>query len=131
MVEAGQLNGKLEALKNLKSSADSIGGVEFDIEDEKRKQVAKKFEAIFVRQILDKMKDTIPESDMEDASSKQIKGMYWSFLGDAIAQKGGFGLWENIYRDMCENQGVTPKLGREINAAAGARQNKPKLDEVL
>ena len=71
-----------------------------DMEDEKRKKVARDFESVFIHQILDKMKDTIPESDLEDSSSKQIKSMYWSFMSDALADQGGFGLWEKIYATM-------------------------------
>jgi Rod binding domain-containing protein len=71
-----------------------------DMEDEKRKEVAKDFEAIFVRQIMDKMKDTIPESEDEESSSKQLKSMYWSFMSDMVGKQGGFGLWQNIYKSM-------------------------------
>ncbi len=84
-------------IKNIGEMLQSEG---IDMEDEKRKEVARNFEGIFLHQILDKMKDTIPESDLEDSSSKQIKGMYWSFMRDALAEQGGFGLWEKIYEQM-------------------------------
>jgi Rod binding domain-containing protein len=76
-------------------------------EDERRKQVAKEFEGVFVRQLLERMKDTIDEfeadDEEQDSSAEQIKGMFWSFLGDAVAEQGGFGLWERIYEAMPEN----------------------------
>ena len=84
-------------IKNIGEMLQSEG---IDLEDEKRKEVARNFEGIFLHQILDKMKDTIPESDLEDSSSKQIKSMYWSFMSDALAEQGGFGLWEKIYETM-------------------------------
>ena len=88
-------------------------GVDIDVEDERCKKIARDFESIFIREILKRMKDTIPESEMEDSSSKQIKSMYWSFMADAIADKGGFGLWKQIYE-------VMPKVGPEGAKEAGA-----------
>ena len=75
-------------------------GADIDVEDEKRKKVAKDFESVFIHELLKRMEDTIPESDLEDQSSKQIKGMYWSYMAQAIADRGGFGLWKNIYDAM-------------------------------
>jgi Rod binding domain-containing protein len=66
--------------------------------------VAKDFEGVFVRQILERMRETIEEfaadDEEQDTSTEQVKSMFWSFLGDAIAQNGGFGLWEHIYKSM-------------------------------
>ncbi len=76
-------------------------------DDENRKQVAKGFEGMFVRQILERMKDTIDEfeadDEEQDSSAEQIKGLFWSLLGDNLAESGGFGLWEHIYESMPEN----------------------------
>lgn len=80
-----------------------IGQTEIDFAEEKKKQVAKDFESILIHQLLEKMKDTIPKSDLEDSSSEQIKSMYWSFMAQAVADKGGFGLWEKIYEAMPKN----------------------------
>ena len=80
--------------------------VGIDAEDEHRKKIAKDFESIFIRQLLDTMKETIPDSDLEDSSSKQVESIYWSFLGDAVAEKGGFGLWKEIYKSMREQEGL-------------------------
>jgi len=72
--------------------------------DERCKQVATEFEGIFLRQMLERMKDTIDEfeadDEEQDSSGEQIKGMFWSFLGDAIAREGGFGFWQHIYEEM-------------------------------
>ena len=87
-------------------SVAGIDQVDFDPEDERRKEVARNFEGIFIHQLLDQMKETIPESDLEDSSSKQVKSMYWSFLADAVADRGGFGLWEKIYEQMRRADGL-------------------------
>lgn len=69
---------------------------------EELKAAAKKFEGVFVRQILKQMQETIENAsfDPEDSSNQQIHGMYCNFLGDMISQQGGFGLWEKIYEQM-------------------------------
>ena len=90
-------------VEGLGKKARQIGQAEIDFEEEKKKEVAKDFESIFIHQLLEKMKDTIPKSDLEDSSSEQIKSMYWSFMAQAVADKGGFGLWEKVYETMPKN----------------------------
>ncbi|HEG43145.1 MAG TPA: hypothetical protein ENH94_03755 [Phycisphaerales bacterium] len=109
-------------IKNLGEMLQSEG---IDMEDEKRKEVARNFEGVFLHQILEKMKDTIPESDLEDSSSKQIKSMYWSFMSDALADQGGFGLWEKIYEQMPGAKSQT--MGNVAEQGLGANTNR--LDE--
>jgi len=95
-------------------SAGPGAGVDIDVADERRKKVARDFESVFIHEILKRMEDTIPASDMEDQSSKQIKSMYWSYMAQAIADRGGFGLWKNIYEAM----------GATGSEAAGQQQNQ-------
>ena len=72
-----------------------------DNDNKKKIEVAKEFEAIFVRQLLSQMKDTIGDTGFgQDSGSKQIKDMFWSLLGDEMSKQGGVGLWKNIYRSM-------------------------------
>lgn len=112
---------------DLMSSGMRTGEAQIDHEDEKLKKVAKDFESVFIHKLLDTMKDTIPESDLEDSSSKQIKSMYWSFLAQAVADQGGLGLWEQIYEQM-------PKPNA-AQAAADAMKNEVqpahRLDESI
>lgn len=93
------------------------GNGEVDFEDERLRKVARDFEGLFVRQILERMKDTIPESEDEDSSTEQVKGMYWSFLSDAVAEMGGFGLWEQIYESMPKS-GVGQVVEGKLNERA-------------
>jgi len=73
---------------------------EIDRDEEQRRKVARDFEGVLIHQILDNMSNTIPESEDEDSSTEHIKGMFWSFLADAVAENGGFGLWRQIYESM-------------------------------
>ena len=79
-----------------------------DSEDERRKQAARDFESIFLHQLFSVMQQTIPESDMEDSSSGQIKSMYWSFMAQAVADQGGLGLWKQVYEQMPKAEGISP-----------------------
>ena len=51
-------------------------GEQIDLEDAERKKVAKDFESIFIHQIMKEMKNTIPESDLEDS----LLWALWYFL---------------------------------------------------
>lgn len=107
--------GALELPEAVKEGSSSLA-----LEQEHRKKIARDFESIFIRQLLDTMKDTIPESDLEDSSSKQVASIYWSFLGDAIAEQGGFGLWQKIYESMNDYDGIEK-----------GQANTTKLDESI
>ena len=109
----------------------SLEQAEFDPADEQRKEVARNFEGILIHQLLDQMKDTIPESDLEDSSSKQVKSMYWSFLSDAVADRGGFGLWEKIYEQMRQTEGLDVAGGLAQGGLAQGSQPSEKLDTSI
>ena len=132
-LEAAKLTSRIKMAENL--GADSIRAADgkVDIEDMHRRKVARDFESIFIRQIIDKMKETIPKSDLADSSSEQIQSMYWSFLGDAIAEKGGFGLWKQIYEHMPKSSQAAAELGATVDAAKSQYQAGAvkKLDEIL
>ena len=100
------------------------GGADINVEDERLKKAAKDFESVFIHELLKRMEDTIPESDTEDQTSKQIKGMYWSYMAQAIADRGGFGLWKNIYDAM----GAT---GSEAAGQQDSQAVQPILDKSV
>ncbi|MBN1124158.1 MAG: rod-binding protein [Sedimentisphaerales bacterium] len=84
-----------------------------DLEDEKRKQTARDFESIFLHRLFSAMQQTIPESDLEDSSSGQIKSMYWSFMAQAVADQGGLGLWKQVYEQMPKTDGASSPESNE------------------
>ncbi|MCE5186741.1 MAG: rod-binding protein [Planctomycetaceae bacterium] len=79
---------------------------------------ARQFEGVFIQQILKQMQETIEESsfDPEDSSNGQVHGMYCTFLADAISQRGGVGLWEQIYDQL--NRLTESPDGGAINMGA-------------
>lgn len=78
---------------------------------EQLKATAKHFEGIFIHQILKQMQETIENAsfDPEDNAGKQVHSMYSTFMADAISQQGGFGMWEQIYEQLVQTEGLDPE----------------------
>ena len=69
--------------------------------DAKKIKFSKDFEAIFVGKLLDVMKESIVDwNDEKDGAAKQIDGLFWSQLGDAVSGGDGLGLWKDIYKSL-------------------------------
>jgi len=63
----------------------------------KAEKVAKDFEAILLHRLMEEMRRTIPKSGLlETGISRQIDGLFWFYLAQEVAQKGGIGLWKNL-----------------------------------
>jgi Rod binding domain-containing protein len=70
-----------------------------NVDDEKKKQIAKDFEAIFVQKLFDEMHNTIGDWGMEkETGTEQIQGIFGTCLSQELANKGGMGLWKDIYQ---------------------------------
>ncbi|MHC5083164.1 MAG: rod-binding protein [Planctomycetota bacterium] len=100
-----------DAVKPLENSAaQKLEAVSKEVGQEagKLKEVAKQFEGIFINEILKQMQETIKNSsfDPDDSANEQVHSMYCTFLGESIAEKGGFGVWEQIYKQMAEMRGL-------------------------
>jgi Rod binding domain-containing protein len=92
----GTLVGKTSAVQDLASNTGSIEG-------ERKKKIAKDFEGVLLNKVMDEMKESIPDSGLlEDETSKQTQGLFWMYLAQDVAAKGGFGLWKQIYAQMNE-----------------------------
>ena len=62
-------------------------------------KIAKDFESLLIDKLLNEMKNTIGDWGFEkDGASKQVQGIFWLHLARDIANKGGFGMWEDISR---------------------------------
>jgi len=82
-------------------------------------KAAKDFEAVLLTKVLQEMDKTIPKSGLFDSQSmKQVQSMFWSFLADDMADKGGFGLWKQVQTDMT----------RRYAAAAADAPKEPKVE---
>jgi Rod binding domain-containing protein len=71
----------------------------------KKMQAAKDFESLLLNSLLSQMKDTIGNWGFEkDSASEQVDGIFWLYLARDMADKGGLGLWKNIYDSMPGNK---------------------------
>lgn len=97
---------------------------------EKTKQLAKDFESVLLSQIVNSMKDTISSlnGDDEEAGSGQVKDMFWMCLSREVGDKGGMGLWKDLYQffnDMQKKQNLTAgntetaENNSKLNSASG------------
>jgi len=64
----------------------------------RKEKLAKDFEGVLLAKLFDQMKETVGDWGFEkDGAAKQIQGMFWSMLAGDVANKGGFGMWKDIY----------------------------------
>jgi len=86
-----------------------------DSSDEKKQQLAKDFESVLLTRLFSEVKESIGSCGFdEDPASDQIHGMFWSYLAQDIAGKGGFGLWQDLYQHFKDLEGA-PEAGELIN----------------
>lgn len=72
--------------------------------DEEKKQIAKDFESVFIGRLLEEMKNSVGEWGFEkDGASEQVDGIFWMYLARDIADRGGFGLWKDIYKLLADS----------------------------
>ena len=89
--------------------ADATPQAVADSSDLKKQQLAKDFEAVLLTRLFSEVRASIGDSGFdEDAGSDQIHGMFWSCLAQDVADKGGFGLWQDLYRHFQELEGTEP-----------------------
>ena len=62
-------------------------------------QAAKDFESVLISKLFDQVIDTVGGwGSEEDGASEQVQGLFWQCLARDVADKGGFGLWKDIYK---------------------------------
>lgn len=91
-----------------------------DMSDLKKKELAKDFESLLLTRLFNEVKASVNASSFdEDAGSEQVHGMFWSFLAEDMADKGGFGLWQDLYqhfKDMEGTEATEPLLEKDAKA---------------
>lgn len=75
-----------------------------DKEDKKLKESAKQLEGLFLSFMLKAMEKTVPKFDDKKDSNNLASMMFSMVLGEDIADKGGVGLADFIYKNMKEHQ---------------------------
>jgi hypothetical protein len=78
-----------------------------DRTDEQKRQVARDFESVLLTKLFDQVQESIGDSGFEeDGTSQQVHGLFWLHLAQDVADKGGFGLWQEIYAYLGQTANV-------------------------
>jgi len=98
-----------------RQSAESLGetrradlaAASSSLNDEKEKKIGKDFESVLLTKLFEQVQSSIEDSgfDDEDSGAQQVRGMFWLYLAQDVADKGGFGLWKDIYQQIRQMQG--------------------------
>ncbi|MHB2147796.1 hypothetical protein ACX8XP_01940 [Calditrichota bacterium LG25] len=79
-------------------------------EEEKLRASAKQLEGLFLTFVLKAMEKTIPRFDDKKQSNNLVSMMFSSVMGEDLAQRGGVGLAEFIYRNMHKGENSVQNL---------------------
>ena len=72
-------------------------------------KAAKDFESVLLLRLLEEMKRTIPESGLlETGITKQVQDIFWYYLAQDMASKGGLGLWKELHARFTTAAGPEP-----------------------
>jgi Rod binding domain-containing protein len=78
--------------------------------EEKKKRLARDFESVLLTKMFDEVRQSVGQwsldEDEEDGASQQVHGLFWLYLAQDVADKGGFGLWQEIYRHFGDIEGA-------------------------
>ncbi|MCC6484755.1 MAG: rod-binding protein [Armatimonadetes bacterium] len=93
-----------------------------DAQQEKLKKACQDFEAIFLRFILQKMRDTVPKDGLIENSDAQqtYQQMLDAAMADQMSRSGSFGLAEMLYKQMSLQDASRP--AGEAGAAPGSQR---------
>jgi len=70
--------------------------------DEQKKQIARDFESVLLTKVFDQVRESLGQwsfdEDEGDGASQQVQGLFWLYLAQDVADKGGIGMWREIYQ---------------------------------
>ena len=72
--------------------------------EEEKKRIARDFESVLLTKVFDEVRESIGQwsfdEDEGDGTSQQVQGLFWLYLAQDVADKGGVGMWREIYRNF-------------------------------
>jgi Rod binding domain-containing protein len=70
-------------------------------------KAAHDFESILLQKVFEEMQKTVPESGLLDSeTTEQFQGIFWMYLAQDVAAKGGIGLWKELAREIARSGGA-------------------------
>jgi len=81
--------------------------------DEQEKRIGRDFESVLLTKVFEQVQASIQDSgfDEEDGGAQQVRGLFWFYLAQDFADKGGFGLWKDIYQHIKQMEGTQAPTG--------------------
>ncbi|MGE5294673.1 MAG: hypothetical protein ACM3VT_07580 [Solirubrobacterales bacterium] len=119
-------------LSSLSSIDSGISAADSQTSDAKAMAVSKDFESVLLTKVFEEVQKSIEESgfDEEDGGAEQVRGLFWFYLAQDVGEKGGFGLWKDIYQQLKPREGVSdPKDNAGANDPA--QKLAGSIDEEL
>jgi Rod binding domain-containing protein len=85
----------------------------------KIEHAARDFESVLLHKVFEEMQRTVPESGLlETGTTEQVQSLFWFYLAQDVAAKGGIGLWKELARQM-------GPVAKEGSPDAPAPQERP------
>jgi len=64
-------------------------------------EAARGFESILLHRLVEAMRETIPDGGLlSSPTGRQVEGLFWFYLAQEMAEKGGIGLWKDLARKL-------------------------------
>jgi Rod binding domain-containing protein len=81
--------------------------------DRQEQQIAKDFESVLLTKVFEQVQASIQDGgfDEEDGGGQQVRGLFWFYLAQDVGDKGGFGLWKDIYQQIKQMRGAGDPAG--------------------
>jgi Rod binding domain-containing protein len=93
--------GESRGAENLAANPDAQGAA--------LEKTARDFESVLLHRVFEEMRRSVPESGLLDSgTSDQVQSMFWMYLAQDVAAKGGIGLAKELSRQFARMQHAKP-----------------------
>ena len=84
--------------------------------DEQKKRIARDFESVLLGKLFDQVQESTGGWGLEeeDGAAPQVQGLFWMHLARDVADKGGLGLWKDIYQCL-QRMDAVPNPAESLN----------------
>jgi Rod binding domain-containing protein len=83
----------------------TAGAAAKDKTAEQLQKTARDFESVLLNRVFEEMRRTVPDSGLlESGTSDQVQGLFWMYMAQDVAAKGGIGLAKELTRQFARMQ---------------------------
>ncbi len=73
------------------------------------REAARDFEAVLLHRLMESMRRTVPDSGLlSSPATRQMESLFWYYLSQEVARKGGIGLWKDLAQTLDPAGGESP-----------------------